>query len=182
MSVKRASYSADFKLQVIQHATSVSQADASRKFNINKSQISRWVKNADLISQANPLHKRLKGHENPIGASARTSTKRYVIESEDDTVFDSFEEDCSEYVRNLTLKCPESPDISAYCRPSSPNLKELKETRNIRIHSIAAMLNPVIDDDECFSAVKVADTENRVSEANQGRENAKRLMSFLQAN
>ena len=56
----RASYTTQEKLNVIEYAKSTSQADAARKFNINKSQISRWVNNSSIIKKAPSGNRRIK--------------------------------------------------------------------------------------------------------------------------
>ena len=161
---KRTSYSAHFKLQVINHSRNVSQADAARIFNINKSQISRWVKNAELISMADPTHKRLKSMSEKCPS---ISSKYSELDSEDDTVCGLL--DAHDYdVKDLSLKCPESPDLSAF-RP-----EPIVQKRTLQpIASYSTIINHQMDQLEIAKA--------RILDAQQGRENAKRLLSFLQS-
>ena len=142
MTAKRASYSQEFKREVVTYASNSSQAEAARYFNINKSQISRWVKSQGQGMAVSTLH------NCPVGAR---KSKSPIIESEDDTIFDSHDElDDIDY-----SKCPESPDISKH-------VSGMEEPR-FR-NTIACIVNGPI-------AGKTRKEE--------GRENAQRLISIM---
>ena len=142
MTAKRASYSQEFKHQVVAYAINKSQAEAARYFKINKSQISRWVKSQALGMAAST------GYNCTVGAR---KSKSPIIESEDDTVFDSHDElDDIDY-----STCPESPDIS---KPVS--VIEEPRFRN----TIECIVNGPI---------------SGKSRKEEGRENAQRLISIM---
>ncbi|KAJ3262561.1 hypothetical protein HK103_000090 [Boothiomyces macroporosus] len=56
---KRISYTAADKLRIIHHALAYSQAEASRKFDVHKSMVSRWVHQYSKIRKADPESKRI---------------------------------------------------------------------------------------------------------------------------
>ena len=85
-TVSRISYTAEHKTQVIEYAKANSQAEAARKFGINKSQISRWVKNSRMIRGAPRAHTRIKASNNAprleqVEVAKRGQEKRFTIPS-----------------------------------------------------------------------------------------------------
>ncbi|KAJ3276390.1 Centrosomal protein of 78 kDa [Terramyces sp. JEL0728] len=78
---KRISYTAASKMRIISYALCHSQAEASRKYDIHKSMVSRWVHQCNKINKAEPGSKRIGAGKKSV---AKNSRKVKIDESEID--------------------------------------------------------------------------------------------------
>ncbi|KAJ3313882.1 hypothetical protein HDV04_001443 [Boothiomyces sp. JEL0838] len=78
---KRISYTAADKLRIIHHALAYSQAEASRKFDVHKSMVSRWVHQYSKIRKAEPESKRIGAGKK---CKSRKKKQRKIQDEESD--------------------------------------------------------------------------------------------------
>jgi transposase-like protein len=80
-SKKRHSYSAEKKLEIVNYAFRYTQSAASDKFGINKSMVSRWIRDCKKIRNADPANRRIgAGRKSCANQSADIDCKQQATD------------------------------------------------------------------------------------------------------